>query len=115
MEFLTNSLKEIVSKLNEDQKEEIDVIKSIINTNERNKENTKEKLFCYLEKRKPENRFNFIVRCIEQAAGIRPKERESFLFLITSVFNKFHLNFEIIKEFHIIRSMLEVKKKKFSF
>ena len=50
MEFLTNSLKEVVSKLSEDQKEEIDVIESIVNTNEESKENTKEKLFRFIEK-----------------------------------------------------------------
>ena len=34
MEFLADSLKEVVSKLNEDQKEEVDVIESIVNTDE---------------------------------------------------------------------------------
>ena len=38
MEFLTNSPKEVVSKLSDDQKEEIDVIESIVNTNETNKD-----------------------------------------------------------------------------
>ena len=109
MEFLTNSLKEVVSKLNENQKEEIDVIESIVNTNEENKENTKEKLFRFIEKRKPENCINFIVGCIEHAAKIRPKERESLLFLITSVFNGFHINFEITKGYYILRNMLQVK------
>ena len=55
MEFLTNSLKEVVSKLSENQKEEVDVIESIVNTSETNKENTKEKLLKYIEKRKPDN------------------------------------------------------------
>ena len=91
MEFLTNSLKEVISKLSEDQKEEVDFIESIVNTNE---ENTKEKLFRFIEKQKPENSIHFIVRCIEHAAEIRSKERESLLFLLTSVFNNFHLNLE---------------------
>ena len=94
MEFLTNSLKVCVSKLSENQKEEIDVIESIVSTNERNKENAKEKLFCFIEKRKPENCIYFIVNCIEHAAAIRPKEIESLLFLLTSVFDNFHFNFE---------------------
>ena len=98
MEFLTNSLKEVVSKLSENQKEEIDVIESIVNTNEENKENTKEKLFRFIEKQKPENCIEFILRCFEHAAKIRPKERESLLFLLTSIFNNFHLNFEITKD-----------------
>ena len=34
MEFLTPSLKEVISKLSEDQKEEVDIIESIININE---------------------------------------------------------------------------------
>ena len=86
MEFLTDSLKEVVSQLSEDQKEEIDVIESIVNTNEENKENTKEKLFRFIEKRKPENCIRFIVGCFQNAAVIRPKEREPLFFLITSVF-----------------------------
>ena len=44
-DFLTNSLKEVVSKLSEEQREEVDVIESIVDINEGNKENTKEKLF----------------------------------------------------------------------
>ena len=48
MEFLTNSLKEVISKLSENQKEEIDIIESIVNTNEENKENMKEKLFHFI-------------------------------------------------------------------
>ena len=85
MEFLTNSLKEVIQKLSENQKEETDIIESIVNTNETNKENTKEKLFHFIEKRKPENCIHFIVRCINHAATIRPKERESLLFLLTSI------------------------------
>ena len=94
MEFLTISLKEVVSKLSENQKKEIEVIETIVNTNETNKEKTKEKLFRFIEKQKPENSIHFIVRCIEHAAEIRSKERESLLFLLTSVFNNFHLNLE---------------------
>ena len=93
MEFLTDSLKEVVSKLSEDQKEEVDIIESIVNTNEENRENTKEKLFRFIEKRKPENCINFIVQCFDHATKIRPKERESLFFLLTSVFNHFHLNY----------------------
>ena len=89
MEFLTNSLKEAVSKLSEDQKEEVDVIESVVNTNEENEENMKEKLFRFIEKHEPENCIRFIVQCIEHAARIRPKERESLLFLLTSVFKQF--------------------------
>ena len=77
MEFLSDSLKEVVSKLSEDQKEEIDVIESIVNTNAANKENVKEKLFRFIENQKPENCINFILECIEHATWIRQKERES--------------------------------------
>ena len=109
MEFLTNSLKEVVSKLSEDQKEEVDIIESIISINEENKENTKENVFRFIEKRKPENCIKFIVQCIEHATIIRPKERESIFFLLTSVFNNFHLNFKIAKNYYIIKDMLQVK------
>ena len=109
MEFLTNSLKEVVSKLSENQREEVDVIESIVNINEENKENTKEKVFRFSEKRKPENDVKFIVRCIDHAAYIRPKERESLFSLISSVFNDFHLDFEIIKMCIFLKNMYQVK------
>ena len=109
MEFLPNSLKEVVSKLNENQKEEIDIIESLVNTNERNKENEKEKLFRFIEKRESKSCILFIVGCLNHAALIIPKERETFFFLFTSIFNKFHLNFEIKDEFKILRNMLQVK------
>ena len=80
MEFLTEDLKEALSRLNEDQKEEIDVIESIVITNKENKENTKEKLLNFVKKQKPYNCINFILGCIRHAANIRPKERESLLF-----------------------------------
>ena len=65
MEFLTNSLKEVVSKLSEDQKEEIDVIESIVSTNETNKENTKE-VSSYLDMwgRETVSRFPYSVRVL---------------------------------------------------
>ena len=98
MEFLTDSMKEVFVKLSENQKKEIDVIESIINTNETNKENTKEKVFRFLEKRKPENCINFIVGCIDHAVKVRPKEMKALLFLLTSVFNDFHLDFKIAEK-----------------
>ena len=48
MEFLTDSLKDDHTKLNDEQKEEVDIVESIINTNEANKESIKK-----------ENRFSF--------------------------------------------------------
>ena len=109
MKFLTASLQEVVSKLSEDQKEKVDIIVWIVNTNETNKEKTKEKLFRFIEKRKPGNCIHFILRCIEHATKIRPKERESLLFLLTSVFNNFHLNFEITKNYYNLSNMLNVR------
>ena len=109
MEFLTKSLKEDVSKLSEDQREEVDIIESIVNTCETNKENTKEKLFHFLEKQKPENCLNFILGCFEHAAAKRPMEKESFFYLLTSIFNILHLNFEIMKKIGILRNILEVR------
>ena len=94
MGFLPDSLKEALSKLSEDQKEEIDVIESIVNTNETNKENTKEKVFRFVEKRKPENCINFILGCLEHASQIRPKERESILFFIKFSFQQFRFNLQ---------------------
>ena len=110
MEFLTESLKETVSKLSDDQKEEIAVVEAIVNTNETNKESMKEIVFRFVEKHEPENCINFIIGCIKHAVKIRPKERESLLFLLTSVFCKFKLNFEILRTAKILADMLSVKK-----
>ena len=82
MNILTDSLREAVSKLNENQKEEIDVIESIVDMDETKKEITKEKTFRFIEKRKLENCINFLLGCIEYAALIRPKERKKILFII---------------------------------
>ena len=109
MEFLTDSLREAVSKLNEDQKEELDVIESIINTNEANKESMKEKVIRFVEKQKPENCINFIVGCTALAADINPKERKSLAFLLTSVFGNFKLKYKIMGKFYILRDMLCAK------
>ena len=109
MEFLPVFLNEVISKLNKNQKEEVDVIESLVNTNEENKESTKEKLFRFIEKQKPENCLNFILGCIEHAANVRPKERESIFFLLSSIFNKFHLNFEKTNSFALLTSMCQVR------
>ena len=106
MEYLTLPLNDAVSKLSGDQQEEIDVIESIVNTNEVNRENTKEKVFRYLEKRKIDKCINFILGCINHAAQIRPKERKSLLFLLTSVFDNFNLNYEIAKNYETLMNML---------
>ena len=89
MEFLTDSLKEVFSKLSEGQKEELDVVESIINTNETKKENVKEKVFRYVKKRKLERNLAFIIRLIDRAAHIRPKEIKPLHFLLTSVLKSF--------------------------
>ena len=109
MEFLTYSLNEVLSKLREDKKEEVDVIESIIIINKENRESTKEKVFRFVEKRKPENCINFIIGCINYAANIRPKERESLLFLVNLVLNNFKSDYKIADFYSILKSMLQVK------
>ena len=110
MEFLTNSLQEFVAGLSEDQKAEIDIIESIINTNNGNKEDVKEKVFLFLDKKGPIECVNFILHCIEHAATIRPRERESFLFLVIAIFEKYQLYMPITKNYQLIRGMLEEGK-----
>ena len=78
------------SGLSEGQKEEIDVIGSIINISKTNKESTKEKVFRFLEKQKLENHTKLIIECIGHATRIRPKERRSLNFLLTSVLGSFN-------------------------
>ena len=107
MEFLTESLKEVVSKLNEKQKEEIDIIESIFNTNSKNKEETKEKINKFLTTNGIIN-IQFVINCINKAAEIRPKERESLFSLIVSVFENFKLNFEDFCFDDPLESMLQV-------
>ena len=89
MEFLTDYLRETISKLNETQKEEIDVIESIINANETNRENVKEKIIRFIQKHKPENCIMLIINCIERAVIIRPKDIDSLLFFNNFNFRKF--------------------------
>ena len=52
MEFLTDFMMDSVSKLNENQKEEIDIIESVANLNIENADKTKEKIFRYLKRKK---------------------------------------------------------------
>ena len=77
MEFLTDSLKNVVSELNEDQFEEVDIIESIININSSSKEKTLEKIFSYLKKYGSDNRGMLIFSCVDLASLTRPKERET--------------------------------------
>ena len=73
MEFLTHSLKKVISTLSENQVEEIDVIESVINVNANNKEETLEKVFSFLEKYGFESRIMLIFSCIDLASLTRPK------------------------------------------
>ena len=110
MDFLTNSLNEVVSKLSSDQQEEIDVIESISNTTENNKETVCRKISNYIKKQSIENCYMFIFRCIDNAAMIRPKERESIMFLINSLVNEFDIELKKFERFSTLNEMLQMKK-----
>ena len=111
METLTCALLDAVSKLNEDQKEEIDIIESIININETNKESTTEKVLEFLQNHIADKRLTFIYHVIDTAALIRPKERENIMFLIIAVCHNFDANYERVEPSCSlnIKQMLEAK------
>ena len=85
MEFFTDSLKEVVSKLNENQKEEIFVIEAIVGISENNKEETVEKIIEYMEKHVPNKCFMFIFGIIEFSSTINPKQRKAHMYLFNSI------------------------------
>ena len=89
MELLPESIKDALSNLTYDQREEIDIIESIISINERNKREIQRKVFDFIEKRKIDSCLNAIYNFIEYAELIRPKEIESLDFLVKSIFDHF--------------------------
>ena len=109
MEYITDSFKEIISTLNENQQEEIDVVESIINTNKSNKERTSEKVKSYIKKRGLSNSHIFILKCIERATIIRPKEREPLFFVVKSIFESFELLPQINDKIFVIKDMMAIK------
>ena len=89
MEYLTNSLNEVINKLDDDQKEEINFIESIIAINKYNKEKTKEKVFSFIKKSSPEDCGTFTFKVIAFASTVRPKERRYLQFIVDSVLESF--------------------------
>ena len=83
MESPTNLLKDVISKLSDAQREEIDVIDSIVNINNSKREEAKTLVQGYIEKH-GNTSINFVLGCIEHASEIRVKEREAIMFLQNS-------------------------------
>lgn len=82
MEFLSDSLQEIVAKNGESAVEETDIIESIININEENKEKMLKKISNFLKKY---DQINFILKIADYAAIIRWKEQSSIISFVYSL------------------------------
>ena len=107
MEFLTDSLRENISKLSEGQKEEIDIIESIINASEESYENVFEKMHTFLSEHGPEDWFEFFIGLIDYTVQIRPKERRFHRCLLTSIFENYDLGYHSARNYIYIKMLLE--------
>ena len=106
MEYLPDSLKEAMSKLSDNQREEIDLIESIVNVS-KDKEALCEKVINYIKKHSPENCELFILSCLKRIAVIRPKEREDLFFIIDSIFKNCSIDISNVYLFDIIDDMMK--------
>ena len=106
MELLTNSLEEVIEKLSDSQKEKIYITESIICVNSSNKEQIKEKVFKFFDDSKEKKPLQYILERINYAASIRPKERQSILYLFNSIREKFEINFQEFWRYTILQNML---------
>ena len=99
------AIDEVLSKLSKEQKTEIDVIETIINININNREEATKRVLEFVEK---SGSLPFVVGCIGKAAEIRPKERESIMFLINAIIERFG---SIQKDDlnYVLKDMLQVK------
>ena len=109
-ECFTDKLHKTLSQLNDKQKEEIDLIESIINVNKETRENVVNKIIKYVGERRPENCINYIIRIISHAALIRPKVRPAISFLLRNVFMIYLSGFQISDERNVVNSMLQIEK-----
>ena len=116
MEFLTCQLKEVISKLNEGEKEEIDFIETIININKEKIETTKEKILDFIHKRNPLGCIPFIFKCFELCTTVKPKERESIMYLIELIINKYTESKEYLNyRYKTLFQMVQVKGIEFMY
>ena len=106
MDLLTDSLKEVVEKLSDSQKEKIDITESIISVNSINKEQIKEKMLNFFEKSKEKKAQQYILERINYAASIRPKERQSIMYLFNSFSGKFKIDLQEFWKFSVLQNML---------
>ena len=104
-------IKEIIAKIPieyQSLKETIYITESIISVKKENKEEIKEKTIKFLEENKLQN-LNYIIYIINYASEIRPKERESLFFIISSVFEYFKLDFNNYSFNYLLNDMLIAK------
>ena len=95
-----------VKGLSEYQKEEINIIESVIGINSENKEEVRKLVRAFHEK--GAGSLPFIFMCIEHAAMIRPRERESQFHLLHTLLCDFNYNGRLIFQ-PVLSNMLKVK------
>ena len=107
MDCLPASLKCIISKLSDNQREEIDIIESILNVNETNMDIMKEKLINYTKKHPIDDCICFIIQCIILKANIRVKERRYCVSFINMLINDFNIKPTKILTFNDIWKIMD--------
>jgi hypothetical protein len=95
-----------VKGLSERQKEEINIIESVIGINSENKEEVRKLVRTFHEN--GAGSLPFIFMCIGHAAMIRPRERESQFHLLHTILCDFNVRPLLIFE-PVLRNMLKVK------
>ena len=108
METLPETLKEVVSKLYYTHIDEVDLIESIIDVNEENKEEIAENIFDFLGSRKRLNFIYFVFGVINYASIIRAKERRTLSSLCASIFKRYSMNAIDFEYNNPLASMLQV-------
>ena len=109
MEFLTPSLNEVINKLSPDQQEEINVIESITNITENNKETVCQIVSKYVKRLSFDDCFVFVFCYIDNVSMIRTKERESIVFLINWLIEEFKIELQKFEIFPSLKEMLHMK------
>lgn len=109
MEYLTDKLKNALSKLSDNQKEEVDVIESVFCINKENKERVKEKVLNFLRKNKEIDLTTLFNGLIFNSVITRPKERKNLLYVYESIIKYTGLkSTDLINTYGVIKSMLQI-------
>ena len=92
MEFLSNEVREVVLKQDQNLIEDVDLIETIINTKENSEEAVISKVSSYIKKNGADKSLAFLVGLINFAALIRVKSRKSIKLIISHITKEFDVN-----------------------